>query len=185
MDRRIMKTRKAIMTSFVELLMEKDFEKITINEIAERADINRGTLYLHYIDKFDVMDQCVDAHITQLLTYCEGSAENRLSENAIKKVFEYLEQNYMIYKVLLKNEHVGFFRNRLYETFSQMGMKVTHNRHDNSSVSDDVTNQFLTSGFIGIIEWWIECNMPCTVDEITKQVIDLLTPYTKFLQVTH
>ena len=40
----------------VFLIEEKDFQKITIHEIAERADINRGTFYLHFLDKYDMMD---------------------------------------------------------------------------------------------------------------------------------
>ena len=42
MDRRIQKTRQAIMNTFVDLLTEKGFNKITINGIADRASINRG-----------------------------------------------------------------------------------------------------------------------------------------------
>lgn len=54
MDRRIQKTRQSIMNTFIDLLAEKGFEKITINDIAERANINRGTVYLNYVDKFDL-----------------------------------------------------------------------------------------------------------------------------------
>ena len=46
-DRRVRKTRSAIKSSFIELLNEKELEKITIQDIADRADINRGTFYLH------------------------------------------------------------------------------------------------------------------------------------------
>lgn len=49
-DRRILRTKQSITKSFLELFSEKDFEQITINEIAERANVNRGTVYLHYSD---------------------------------------------------------------------------------------------------------------------------------------
>ena len=60
MDRRIQKTRQLIMNTFIDLLAEKGFEKITINDISERANINRGTVYLHYVDKFDLLDKCTE-----------------------------------------------------------------------------------------------------------------------------
>ncbi|NUU61943.1 TetR/AcrR family transcriptional regulator [Paenibacillus sp. JW14] len=47
MDRRILKTRSAIKKAFIELMAEKKFEEITINQISERANLNRGTIYLH------------------------------------------------------------------------------------------------------------------------------------------
>ena len=48
MDRRNEKTSRLIMNTFMDLLKEKGFEKITVSDISERADINRGTVYLHY-----------------------------------------------------------------------------------------------------------------------------------------
>lgn len=60
MDRRIQKTRQAIMNTLVDLLTEEGFDKITINDIADRANINRGTVYLHYVDKFDLLDKCIE-----------------------------------------------------------------------------------------------------------------------------
>lgn len=47
-DRRIVRTRKAIHTAFIELLTEMDFDKITITALAKRADIDRKTFYTHY-----------------------------------------------------------------------------------------------------------------------------------------
>ena len=48
MDRRIVKTRKAIRCAFAELLTQKTMQEITIKDIAETADINRKTFYAHY-----------------------------------------------------------------------------------------------------------------------------------------
>lgn len=56
MDRRQRKTRKAILNACISLIEEKDFAKITVNDIANRADINRGTFYLHFLDKYDMME---------------------------------------------------------------------------------------------------------------------------------
>lgn len=67
MDRRIQKTKDAIIKAFVELMAEKNFEQITINEIADRADVNRGTVYLHYVDKYDLLDQCIETHLNKLM----------------------------------------------------------------------------------------------------------------------
>jgi AcrR family transcriptional regulator len=43
-------------------LGERDFEQITINDIADRANVNRGTIYLHDTDKFDLLDQCIEMY---------------------------------------------------------------------------------------------------------------------------
>lgn len=167
------------MTAFIELLSEKGFEKITINDIAEQANINRGTVYLHYTDKFDLMDKCVELHVEQLINYCDNNEDTNLSKDAFQSIFEYLEKNYAIYKLLLSNESIGFFRKRLYASFTQIGTDVISIQSDNSALSKCITTHFLASGLIGMIEWWIDNSMPCTIQEITTQLMYLLSPYTK------
>jgi AcrR family transcriptional regulator len=179
-DRRIQKTRQAIMNTFIDLLAEKGFEKITINDIAQRANINRGTFYLHYVDKFDLLDKCIETYVELLLHYCANSADTNLSESA----FEYLEKNFTIYKLLLSNEGFGFFRSRLYSIVAQTVTEVIGIESNNNASSNGVTTHFLTSGFIGVLEWWINNSMPCNVQEVTEQLMFLLEPYTKHL-VSH
>lgn len=177
MDRRIQKTRQLIMNTFIDLLAEKGFEKITINDIAERANINRGTVYLHYVDKFDLLDKCIETYVELLLNHCADSTDTKLNASAFQSMFEYLEKNFTIYKLLLSIEGVGFFRNRLYATIAQIETEVIGIKPENDAFSNGITTHFLTSGFIGVLEWWINNSMPCDVQEITKQLMFLLEPY--------
>jgi AcrR family transcriptional regulator len=181
MDRRIEKTRQVIMNTFIDLLTEIGFEKITIIDIAERANINRGTFYLHYVDKFDLLDKCIETYIELLLNYCANSADKNLSERAFQSVFEYLEKNFTIYKLLLSNEGFGFFRSRLYSIIVQTVTEGDVIKSKSIVSSNDVTTHFLASGFIGVLEWWINNSMPCSVQEVTEQLMFLLEPYTKQL----
>lgn len=66
LDRRIRKTRKVIRECLTELLKEKRIQDITVREIAEKADINRGTFYLHYKDIFDLMEQIENELLEEL-----------------------------------------------------------------------------------------------------------------------
>ena len=54
-DLRIIKTKKALSTAFLQLLREKHFEDITINELCDRAEIRRATFYKHYTDKLNFL----------------------------------------------------------------------------------------------------------------------------------
>lgn len=162
------------MNTFIDLLAEKGFEKVTINDIAERANINRGTVYLHYTDKFDLLDKCIETHIELLLHYCANRVDTTLDTSAIQRMFEYLEKNFSTYKLLLCNEGFGFFRNRLYTIIVQTATEVIGVTSESKAFSTGVTTHFLASGFIGVLEWWINHSMPCTVQEITAQLMFLL-----------
>ena len=56
-DRRVRKTRQQLRRCLAILLKEKKIQEITVREIMEMADLNRGTFYLHYRDVFDLLEQ--------------------------------------------------------------------------------------------------------------------------------
>ena len=66
LDRRIRKTRRVIRQCLTELLKTKRIQDITVREISEKADINRGTFYLHYRDIFDLMEQIENELLEEL-----------------------------------------------------------------------------------------------------------------------
>lgn len=59
-DRRTRYTRQTIKDSFLSLLKEKPFSKITVTEVCRMSEINRGTFYLHYYDIDDVLDSLLE-----------------------------------------------------------------------------------------------------------------------------
>ncbi|MHB1627551.1 MAG: TetR/AcrR family transcriptional regulator [Bacilli bacterium] len=64
---RMTRTRKSLIEAFVELVNEKDFEKVTIQDLTERAQINRATFYAHYQDKYDLLDEVIGDSAMELL----------------------------------------------------------------------------------------------------------------------
>ena len=56
-DQRILRTRQAIRQALIELIAEKGFDAVSITDLTERAEINRGTFYLHYRDKYDLLEE--------------------------------------------------------------------------------------------------------------------------------
>ena len=56
-DRRVRKTRKQLQDGFISLLLEKSIKDITVKELCDKVDLNRGTFYLHYKDIYDMADQ--------------------------------------------------------------------------------------------------------------------------------
>ena len=63
-DRRVRRTKQLIKQSLIELMHEKPFKDITVKDITERADLNRGTFYLHYVD---IYGYSISVQLTQKL----------------------------------------------------------------------------------------------------------------------
>ena len=50
-------TKENIKKAFIKLIKDKGFDSLTVSDLAREANINRGTFYLHYLDKYDLLDQ--------------------------------------------------------------------------------------------------------------------------------
>jgi len=176
MDRRIQKSRQAIIDAFMRLMSEKEFESITINQIAERANVNRGTVYLHFDDKYDLREQCMQSQINQLLQHCmsEKNLNHLPSKTTLLRTFEYLEQQASFYSIMLKSKGGTVFRNQMETMF-----KKSLNQHLDSispaqEMNREITVQFLISATVGVLDWWIIRSMPYPAPVMVEQFWSLL-----------
>ncbi|GIO16590.1 hypothetical protein J19TS2_61450 [Cohnella xylanilytica] len=105
MDRRVKKNQTAIMNALMYLIAEKEFDKITINDIAERADVNRGTVYSHYSDKYDLLDKCIENQLIHLVEMCySADAMGPFpTKTPLLRTIKEIEKNALLYKALLLN----------------------------------------------------------------------------------
>ncbi|EJL22668.1 TetR/AcrR family transcriptional regulator [Brevibacillus sp. BC25] len=176
MARRIQKSRQAIMDAFMRLMSEKEFESITINQIAVEANVNRGTVYLHFADKYDLREQCIAAQINQLLRHCMSGDDllHLPSKTALLHSFEYLEQHASFYSLMLKSKGSTVFRNQMETMFGENLSEYLDSINLDKEINRDITVQFLTSATVGILEWWIIRSMPYPPSVMVEQFWNLL-----------
>ncbi len=67
MDRRVQRTRQLLRQAAIETMNEKGFTAMTIQDIADRANVNRGTFYAHYPDKYALLDELIHDQFQALL----------------------------------------------------------------------------------------------------------------------
>ena len=72
-DRRARYTKMVIHDAFFELLESEGFDKMSVTDICKRADVNRGTFYLHYEDKYALLDELIDAAAEVILETGQAS----------------------------------------------------------------------------------------------------------------
>jgi AcrR family transcriptional regulator len=94
-DPRVKRTRKLLEQAFMELMTEKGFQSITIQDVTERATVNRATFYAHFEDKFDLLDSYIREQFEEWLAQkAPISAEFDLEHlrQLVASVFEFLSQ---------------------------------------------------------------------------------------------
>lgn len=85
-DPRILRTRKLIMDSFIELSGKKEFKDITIKDITTEAMVNRATFYYHFEDKYDLLEKVL-SEVLLINLNCDISEQNELNEEVIRNIF--------------------------------------------------------------------------------------------------
>lgn len=85
-DPRILRTRKLIMDSFIELSGKKEFKDITIKDITTEAMVNRATFYYHFADKYDLLEKVL-SEVLLINLNCNLIEQNELNEEVISNIF--------------------------------------------------------------------------------------------------
>ncbi|QGQ97304.1 TetR/AcrR family transcriptional regulator [Paenibacillus psychroresistens] len=172
-DRRILRTKEAINKAFLELFSEKELEQITINDISERANVNRGTIYLHYTDKYDLLNKCIDDHLSKMFISCSVIDINHEKVNltgTLKAVFTYFEQHFLFFSSMLSNKRTSLFRERMLQFIVANKKEKIDEQGINQDIDKELIIQFMSSAFVGIVEWWILKNMPHSPQSMAEQV---------------
>ena len=73
-DRRVRKTKRQLRKALMDLMAEKPVKSISVRELADRADINRGTFYIHYKDVGDLLQRLEDEMAERLILVCKKYA---------------------------------------------------------------------------------------------------------------
>jgi AcrR family transcriptional regulator len=84
-DPRVVRTRKLIQDAFLSLAGEKDFEAITVKDIADKATVNRVTFYAHYVDKYELLDNLLSETFASLVSE-RIKPDARLTEATLKEL---------------------------------------------------------------------------------------------------
>lgn len=175
-DRRIDRTKLAITSAFIELLSHKSFDKITVNDIAEIANINRSTFYLHYEDKFALIKQIINEHLEKIDLYTDPfhtDSDAITINNAFTQIFEFLEGDFQFYAILLKSDCWPFFHKYLRELIMKLIIDANNSNISNDDKNEEFNILIKTSAIIGIIEWWISNDMPLTAGEMADNMLDI------------
>lgn len=173
-DRRVQKTKKAIFDALLELLAKQDFNQITINDIADKANVNRGTIYFHYEDKYDLLNKCLEEKLSMFKKVC-APINMMSSEAELKKyftnIYTFFDNNYSFFSVMLNNGGTSQFQDKFKSlVLSEMRrLPATQTK----TFNQEFFTQFRVNALVGVVEWWIRENHPLTVDEMADNTVAL------------
>ena len=175
MDRRQRKSREAIFSSFIKLLSQKSFNRITVADIIELADVGRATFYAHFETKdFLLKELCHElfCHISDLAK--EGGSDHRhifsceTNEPVFLHLLRHLTKNDNHILELLSGQNndlfLSYFRSELTKlTASSLGSFSLGRKKE---LPEDFLINHITCVFVETVSWWIRGKMKQSPEEI-------------------
>lgn len=181
-DRRTAKTRKAIINALADLLFEKELHKVTVKEITEIADINRGTFYKHYLDVYDLYDKA-EQDIMVDLGMLVLQLEELPSDQYFTHLINYIDDNRPIFRMMFSPNSTSKLRDRFNRCLE--GSFRAYEAEKKDTPVNDITLRYQTNyrsrGCVSVISLWVRGGFAEPKDFIVKTISELDSNTEKFI----
>ncbi|MBY0098541.1 TetR/AcrR family transcriptional regulator [Mesobacillus maritimus] len=168
-DPRITRTKKLFKEAMISLLQENDDKsKVTVQKLANRAELNRATFYLHYQDIEDLMEQMVNEVLEELsgkINPVFGDHENT-GTLPIVSFLEHIYDHAVLFQVMLENKD---FRRKLFNILVEI-ISIRREIKKGSGTSVKVPIEIVASSTFGIVTWWIQSGTPYSPIYLADQI---------------
>jgi AcrR family transcriptional regulator len=177
-DRRVRRTKKLLLQGLTQLMEQKPIKDITVRELTDLVDLNRGTFYIHYRDVFDMLEQVEKELFEQFDRLLVSHEQDLAAENAfplLSDLFRFIADNADVCRALIGQNGDMAFMNRLNGVVrdkclsSWKTLSLSADRRD-----FEYYYSFVVSGCIGLIRSWLDAGAKETPDclaKITERII--------------
>ncbi len=170
--------------AFLLLLEQKDYEKITVKEICQKAGVNRTTFYLHYESINDLLEETI-AMINErfklslsVITSANPSKEILTSEKYLRPYLVFIKENMRAYRVIHMKDKL-FNSQKTFESFYKTIFSPALTHFGVSEKEKKYVFAFYTQGTVAIIDEWLENNCSDDID----MIIDLIMRHTMAYEI--
>lgn len=186
-DMRVRRSHKLIREAFLILLTEKDFESITVQDIADRAMVNRATFYRHYQDKYDLVIRIANDMLYTLIEQMEPPPVDvetfTLGQPPVAwiQLFAYLQEHALLYRLLLSQggTHQQQLNKHFYKLIDkqiEQRLQIMWESSQQPRIPFEVIVGYCSSAFLGVLIWWLDNDTPYTPQHMASWVQQLMVP---------
>lgn len=163
-DRRARRSRRLLKESLLELMKQKRFSEISVRDVTDGADMNRGTFYLHYTDTADLLQSLEADLFAELQALIDAHIQQTLDDHTIRPILEpvldYAVEQREIWEVLLSDSASSGFIQGLQQLIRRNGAPLVEAWfHPQDDTLTDYFLNFLTWGFVGLLREWFKQDM--------------------------
>lgn len=176
-DRRVRRTRAALRDALLDLMAERGYEAVTVQDIIDRADVGRSTFYNHYADKDDLLrDGFADlrAIVTQTATTVTGPGRRlRFSLPLLRHVHE---QRRLLPALLAGGGRTPVLRQIEQVLTEVVREELTDSGAHDGRISVDAMARYAVGAYLALMEWWLNSQPQMPPEEADRIFHTLVAP---------
>ena len=160
----------------MELITEKDYNSITVNDIIHRANVGRSTFYAHYHDKDDLLVAELEHVINALSGDLPGTTQKDFPYFPSLGLFQHVGEQYELYKSLVWGPGIDLLVRHLQKSLSK---RIEINLEESGrrfATPTPVLANFLAGSFLTLLKWWLENKMIYSPRQIDTMFQNLISP---------
>lgn len=158
-DRRVQRTRRALRAALVELILERGWDAVRIQDVCDRADIGRSTFYSHYGDKEDLLIGGLDDLGRALRT--SGSLRDGASPFAfVRGVIEHAQEQRRLFRAVIGKRGGHLIQMRFRELLAKL-FREEMTALAPTSPQLGATVAYVAGAFAELLTWWVESRNTC------------------------
>lgn len=176
-DRRVLRSRERLGDAMIELIQEKPFDEITVQEVLDRAGIGRTTFYSHYSDKDDLFLSDVDEFLegaAAMLTH-SGDSSHRVAP--VHEFFRHIAEARNLYDALVASGRINDFMELARGHFArgiERRLADSERAREIEAASRSALAHALAGAMLSLMSWWIDHGMtepPCEMDDLFHRMV--------------
>ena len=168
-DRRSRRSQRLIVDALLVLMLEKRFDRITVQEILDRADVGRTTFYAQFRNKEDVLELVLERVFDQLHDQqlaSRGEPADQLL--ASRELFRHVQETHSLYPALVRglapDPHYQAVQRSLRDAVTRQ-LALADNSRD-LAVPPELIAEYLAGAFLTLVHWWLDNGLPYTPEQM-------------------
>lgn len=178
-DKRVIRTKALLIRSLSALMKQKNIKDITVKELCEYADINRGTFYLHYKDIYDMLDsieQELSDKFLQIFQKYNSETNEDFPYPLFLEIFKLVDDNAELFRVLIgPNGDISFIM-KIFKLYNIHCLQSEFNKLSPQFSMDQVYySNFILYGCVGLIEQWLSRDTKESPEKMAELITKLVS----------
>lgn len=173
-DLRVLKTKKTLKDQFKKMLLEKDYDEITVKDLCEKCFINRRTFYLHYSSLENILEEIQKEYALEFYNRIKDFDHIKEIDRTIREYFMYSEEKGLIFEKININPDFDYIRLRLVNMVANMSRDNFKSIDQYDIFTRNIILTFVNVATVNSYREWIKSGRKLSMDSVIHLTVQLV-----------